>query len=98
MIQRIESAPPTFISSARLIEGFQANCRIRGMAAGSIPRHLSIIKIFCEYLNRDGINLIDVDRDVLRGFLEYLRLERDKAIITLLAKTGIRRNELITFL
>ncbi len=162
-----ESASPTFISSAKLIEGFQADCRIRGMAAGSIPRYLSVIKIFCEYLKRDGINLIDVDRDVLRGFLEYLRLERgvsqktlesyftvlsslyeylayenyvennpvlavrkrylrsykendegqmrklisveemaclinstmdtrDKAIITLLAKTGIRRNELIT--
>jgi integrase/recombinase XerD len=126
-----------------------------------------VIKIFTEYLNGQGISLIDVDRDVLRGFLEYLRLDRgvshktlenyftvlsslyeylayegyvernpvlpvrkrylkrykendagqmrklvsveemaklinstmeirDKAIITLLAKTGIRRNELIS--
>jgi len=153
--------------SAKLIEGFQVDCRIRGMAPGSIPRYLSVIKIFCEYLNVHEINLIDVDRDVLRGFLEYLRLERgvshkplenyftvlsslyeylayagfveknpvlpvrkrylkrykendegqmrklisveemaalinstmdsrDKAIITLLAKTGIRRNELVS--
>jgi integrase/recombinase XerD len=161
-----ESASATS-SPARLIEGFQADCRIRGMASGSIPRYLSVIKIFCEYLNGHEIALIDVDRDVLRGFLEYLRLERavshktlenyftvlsslyeylayegyvernpvlpvrkrylrrykendegqmrklisveemallinstmdtrDKAMITLLAKTGIRRNELIS--
>jgi len=154
-------------SSESLIDGFQADCRIRGMASGSIPRYLSVIKIFTEYLNGQGISLIDVDRDVLRGFLEYLRLDRgvshktlenyftvlsslyeylayegyvernpvlpvrkrylkrykendagqmrklvsveemarlinstmeirDKAIITLLAKTGIRRNELIS--
>jgi integrase/recombinase XerD len=66
--------PP--ISSSRLIEGFQADCRIRGMAPGSIPRYLSVIKIFCEYLEGRKINLIDVDRDILRGFLEYLRLNR----------------------
>ncbi len=161
-----ESASATS-SPSRLIEGFQADCRIRGMASGSIPRYLSVIKIFCEYLNEHEITLIDVDRDVLRGFLEYLRLERavshktlenyftvlsslyeylayegyvernpvlpvrkrylrrykendegqmrklisveemallinstmdtrDKAMITLLAKTGIRRNELIS--
>jgi integrase/recombinase XerD len=162
-----ESTSAAPISSARLIEGFQADCRIRGMAPGSIPRYLSVIKIFSEYLDGCGVNLIDVDRDVLRGFLEYLRLERnvshktlenyftvlsslfeylayegyvgtnpvlpvrkrylrrykendegqmrrlisveemaklinstmdirDKTIITLLAKTGIRRNELVT--
>lgn len=154
-------------STEKLIEGFQADCRIRGMAPGSIPRYLSVIKIFTEYLSGQGIDLIDVDRDVLRGFLEYLRLDRsvshktlenyftvlsslyeylayegyvernpvlpvrkrylkrykqndegqmrklisveemaslinstmeirDKAIITLLAKTGIRRNELVS--
>lgn len=161
------SISPASNRSERLIEGFQADCRIRGMAAGSIPRYLSVIKIFTEYLNGQGIGLIDVDRDVLRGFLEYLRLDRgvshktlenyftvlsslyeylayegyvernpvlpvrkrylkrykendagqmrklisveemaslinstmeirDKAIITLLAKTGIRRNELVS--
>lgn len=63
-------------SSSKLIEGFQADCRIRGMASGSIPRYLSVIRIFCEYLDVHEINLIDVDRDILRGFLEYLRLER----------------------
>lgn len=162
-----ESASVSSNGSRRLIDGFQADCRIRGMASGSIPRYLSVIKIFCEYLDEHEINLIDVDRDVLRGFLEYLRLERnvshktlenyftvlsslyeylayegyvrqnpvlpvrkrylkrykendegqmrklisveemallinstmeirDKAMITLLAKTGIRRNELIS--
>jgi len=127
----------------------------------------SVIKIFSQYLERRGAGLLEVDREVLRDFLEYIRVERnvapktvenyftvlsslyeylayegyidlnpvlpvrkryvrrykdnnegqmrklisieemklminstvdirDKAVITLLAKTGIRRNELIT--
>jgi integrase/recombinase XerD len=78
-----ESTSTAPISSTRLIEGFQADCRIRGMAPGSIPRYLSVIKIFSEYLGGCGINLIDVDRDILRGFLEYLRLERNVSHKTL---------------
>lgn len=160
-------SPPSPAYSDRLIEGFQSDCRIRGMAKGSIPRYLSVIKIFCGYLDGRKITLLDVDRDILRDFLEYLRVDRcvshktienyftvlssfyeylayegrvdrnpvlpvrkrylkrykdgdegqmrklisveemaqlinstldirDKAIITLLAKTGVRRNELIT--
>lgn len=48
------SISPASNSSERLIEGFQADCRIRGMAAGSIPRYLSVIKIFTEYLTGRG--------------------------------------------
>jgi len=158
---------PVLSRSDKLIEGFKADCRIRGMAEGSIPRYLSVIKIFKEFLEEQEVDLLDVDRDVLRDFLEHLRIEReashktvanyftvlsslyeylayedyvkqnpvlpvrkrylkryketdegqmrklisleemaklinttmdirDKAIITLLAKTGIRRNELIS--
>jgi integrase/recombinase XerD len=78
-----ESASAAPHSSARLIEGFQTDCRIRGMAPGSIPRYLSVIKIFCKYLDRHEISLIDVDRDILRSFLEYLRLERSVSHKTL---------------
>jgi len=59
-----------------LIEGFKKDCAIRGMADGSIPRYLSVIKIFCNFLVEYGLNLCGADRDVLRDFLEYLRLER----------------------
>lgn len=62
--------------SVRLIDGFQSDCRIRGMAKGSIPRYLSVLKIFCNYLDGRKMSLLDVDRDILRDFLEYLREDR----------------------
>ncbi len=46
------------------------------MAPGSIPRYLSVIKIFCRFLDSQGIILFNADRDVLRSFIEYLRLDR----------------------
>jgi len=159
--------PPTSTPSSNLVEGFRKDCQIRGLSKGSIPRYLSVIKIFSQYLEWRGVDLLEVDRNILRDFLEYLRIERnvahktvenyftvlsslyeylayegyidlnpvlpvrkryvrrykdnnegqmrklisteemkmlinstvdirDKAVITLLAKTGIRRNELIT--
>jgi len=151
----------------RLIQDFVKDCALRGMSPRSIPHYGYIPKVFKSYLEGKGNNFQDVDKDHLRGFIEYLRIEkgaagktvenyfavlstfydyltfeglvpsnpvlairkrylrrykdngstqerqlisvedmarlinsemdiRNKAIITLLAKTGIRRNELIT--
>jgi len=148
----------------RLIEDFLKDCKIRGMAPKTVLHYMYCLKEFRGHL--DGVNLLAVDKDVLKSFIEYLRGEgrsrktienifsvlssfykylvfegsivanpvlpirerylksyknsgpaherklisiddmaglinstmdiRDKAIISLLAKTGIRRNELIT--
>lgn len=150
----------------RLMESYLQDCRIRGMSPRSLPGYKSALKIFGLYLSSKGVDILAVDREVLKGFLEhsrerglsqrtielsfsvlssfyeYLVFEgripsnpvlavrkrylkcykdngdgherqlisveamagvinstldiRDKAIITLLAKTGIRRNELIS--
>lgn len=151
----------------RLIQDFVKDCALRGMSPRSIPHYGYIPKVFKSYLEGKGNNFQDVDKDHLRGFIEYLRIEkgaagktvenyfavlstfydylafeglvpsnpvlairkrylrrykdngstqerqlisvedmarlinsemdiRNKAIIALLAKTGIRRNELIT--
>jgi integrase/recombinase XerD len=148
----------------RLIEDFLKDCKIRGMAPKTVLHYMYCLKEFRGYLN--GVNLLMVDKEVLKSFIEYLRGKgrsqktienifsvlssfykylafegrilanpvlpirerylrsyknngpaherklisvedmaglinstmdiRDKAIISLLAKTGIRRNELIT--
>jgi integrase/recombinase XerD len=154
-------------SAVDLIDQYKEDCEIRGMSPESTRRYLSSIKIFCQYLEDHGLDLLGSDRTVFRSFLDYLRkvrgvshktvenyftaisglyefLEyegyveknpvqsvrkryirrykdnndgqmrklisveemeqlinstidiRDKALITLLAKTGIRRNELIS--
>jgi len=150
----------------RLMESYLQDCRIRGMSPRSLPGYKSALKMFGLYLSSKGVDVLAVDREVLKGFLEHSRerglsqrtielsfsvlssfyeylvyegripsnpvlavrkryLEcykdngdgherqlisvedmagminstldiRDKAIITLLAKTGIRRNELIS--
>lgn len=148
------------------MESYLQDCRIRGMSPRSLPGYKSALKLFGLYLDSCGGEVLTVDRDVLRGFLEHSRERglsqrtielsfsvlssfyeylvyegkissnpvlavrkrylkcykdngdgherqlisieamsrminstldvRDKAIITLLAKTGIRRNELIS--
>jgi len=151
----------------RLITDFVKDCALRGMSPRSIPHYGYIPKVFKNYLECRNANFENVDKNLLRGFIEYLRIEkgsagktvenyfavlstfydyltfegivssnpvlpirrrylrrykdngaaqerqlisiedmarlinsemdiRNKAILTLLAKTGIRRNELIT--
>jgi len=41
MNEAISTPSPAYID--RLIEGFQSDCRIRGIAKGSVPRYLSVI-------------------------------------------------------
>jgi len=167
----LESADFTSVdsvdTSAELIRQYKEDCEIRGMSPESLRRYISSLKIYNQYLRERHLDLLNVDRNILRSFLEYLRKERkvglktvgnyftsmamfyefleyegyvdknpvhsvrkryirrykdndegqmrklisveemvklinstldvrDKAIITLLAKTGIRRKELIT--
>jgi integrase/recombinase XerD len=157
----------TEILGSELIKKFNEDCMMRGMSSESMRRYVSNLRIFNNYLEENGLTVLDTDRNILRNFLdhlkrvrgvsqktqemyftaiasffEYLEYEgyadnnpvnsvrkrylrrykdnddgqvrklisveemtklinstldvRDKAIITLLAKTGIRRNELIT--
>jgi integrase/recombinase XerD len=150
-----------------LVEQYREDCEIRGLSPESTRRYISSIRIYVEYLEDNGMDLLGADKNTIRKFLEYLRkvrgvhqktienyftgisgfydfLEyedhveknpvpsvrkrylrrykdnnegqmrklisndemthlinstmdaRDKAIIALLAKTGIRRRELIT--
>ena len=150
-----------------LISRYREDCAMRGMSPESLRRYISSLKIYARYLQERDLDILNVDRNVLRSFLEYLRNDRavglktignyftsmamfyeflefeeyvdknpvhsvrkryirrykdnddgqmrklisvdemtrlinstldvrDKAIITLLAKTGIRRKELIT--
>lgn len=152
--------------SADLISQFREDCDVRGMSPESSRRYFSSLRIYAQYLSSRNQDILSVDKNIVKGFLDYLRRERgvgqktvenyfcalssfyefleyeeyidrnpinsvrkrylhrykdnddgqvrklisvedmaklinsvldirDKAIITLLAKTGIRRNELI---
>src|SRR5512138_386850 len=60
----------------QLINRYLEDCRIRGMAAGSLPRYHSALRIFGQYLSPRGVDALVVSREDLRGFIEYMRMER----------------------
>jgi integrase/recombinase XerD len=70
-------------NSRDLIEKFRKDCSIRGMTPESIVRYLSTIRIFCKYLDDRNLVFLQVNRDILRDFVEYLRSERGVAQKTL---------------
>ena len=63
----------------RLIEDFVKDCTLRGMSPRSIPHYGYIPKIFKAYLEGKGATFQDVDKDLLRGFIEYMRMGRGAA-------------------
>jgi integrase/recombinase XerD len=62
--------------SARLIENFCMDCKLRGMTDESIRRYKSSLKIFVRFLLHRGINLNHVNQFVLRDFLHFIKYER----------------------
>ncbi|MCJ7445126.1 MAG: tyrosine-type recombinase/integrase [Methanotrichaceae archaeon] len=70
-------------SPSELIDKFRKDCAIRGMTPESITRYISTIKIFCKFLDKKKIGLMDTDREILREFVEYLRFERKVSVKTL---------------
>ena len=154
------------LKSDEIFKRFLKDCEARGMSPRTMPSYKSALKMFGQYICQANVDILDVDRDVLRGFIEHIREKgltqrslkanfsvlssfyeylnyegmvsrnpvsdvrkrylksykdngvsherklisvddmakminsemniRDKTIITLLAKTGIRRNELVS--
>jgi integrase/recombinase XerD len=47
------------------------------MAAGSLPRYHSALRIFGQYLSSRGVDALAVSREDLKGFIEYMRKDRE---------------------
>lgn len=156
------------ITVTDLIKSYKDDCELQGLTPGTIERYISAVRSLNRYLEKEELDILGTDNEILIGFLEHLRKDKclrqrtiqhnfaaissyydfleykrlvdknpvnsirkrylrkrhkdndegqerklisieemaklinstmdikDKAIITLLAKTGIRRNELIT--
>ncbi|MCJ7444073.1 MAG: tyrosine-type recombinase/integrase [Methanotrichaceae archaeon] len=67
----------------RLIEDFLQDCKIRGMSPRTLPGYKSAVKSFDQFLNAQDITILDVDKEVLRDFIEYMRNGRQVAPRTL---------------
>lgn len=60
-----------------LIEQYQEDSEIRGLSPESTRRYISSIKIYVQFLEDNGMDLLGADRNTIRKFLEYLRKVRD---------------------
>jgi hypothetical protein len=60
-----------------LIRRYKEDCEIRGMSPESLRRYISSLKIYNKYLQERNLDLLNVDRNVLRSFLEYLRKDSE---------------------
>ena len=63
-------------SEDRIIDRFERDCSIRGMSPLSVKSYVYNVRKFREYLDQQGVHLLDVDKDILRDYLEYQRYER----------------------
>jgi integrase/recombinase XerD len=72
-------------SDFELIKAFQEDARLRGMSSGSSPQYRSLIKIFAQFAHSKGYGLLEVNRDILREFIGYLKEEKK-------AQSTIRKN------
>jgi len=63
-------------TAERIIDRFEKDCTIRGMSPGTVEVYVYNVKTFHRYLDQHGLNLLDVDKDILRDYLEYQRFER----------------------
>ena len=73
----IEAAAASTTSSSNLIFQFAEDCITRGTTRETARRYLSSLRIFNQYLDGIGYDILDVDRDTLRSFINYLRGERE---------------------
>jgi integrase/recombinase XerD len=72
----IETAASASDSSADLIGLFEEDCGVRGMSPESSRRYISSLRIYAQYLSSCNQDILNVDKNIIKGFLDYLRRER----------------------
>lgn len=61
------------LSNEYLIEEFVKDCKLRGLTKETIRNYKSQLKIFNQFLEGIGKDILNIDRDALREFIGYLK-------------------------
>jgi integrase/recombinase XerD len=64
------------VGDSNLIGNFINDCKLRGMSNDAIQKYRSPLLMFQNFLHQQRATLVDVDKDLLRDFIHYLRDER----------------------
>jgi integrase/recombinase XerD len=76
-MERLESQKLSQVELERLIDDFREDCILRGMSEESVRKYISAVRIFIRFLRDKKLKFSDVDKNVLREFLHYLRFEKN---------------------
>ncbi len=63
------------ISDNELIKAFEKDCETRGLSQSTILSYISVLRLFSSFIKERRITLLSIDRDILRGYISYLRNE-----------------------
>jgi integrase/recombinase XerD len=77
MDRMIEAAEATIDPCMDLIAQFKKDCEDRGLSPESARRYFSSLRIYSQYLVSKNQDMLLADKNVIKGFLEYLRKERE---------------------
>lgn len=59
-----------------VLEQFILDCKLRGLSEKTIIGYKSCISAFIDFLSRKGLSIENVDNQILKDFLGYLKFER----------------------
>ncbi len=70
-------------SDEKLIEMFESDCKLRGLAVETTRRYIDNIKLYMDFLHARQKGFLDVDKQILKEFIGHLRNERQNKVKTL---------------
>lgn len=82
-MERLESKRIVGVKVERLLEDFREDCLLKNMSEETVRKYISAIRIYIDFLRERGLSLVDADKNVLKEFLRYLKLERKVSVKTL---------------
>ena len=59
-----------------LISEYRHDCRIQGLSSWTIDTRTYALEDFARFMKERDIHLLDIERDDMKAFLEYLRIDR----------------------
>jgi len=65
------------LTDTELIRAFVDDCKVRGLTPETIRGYRGQVRIFRDFLERHNRHLCDIDKDILKEFIRYLRDERE---------------------
>lgn len=78
-----EITPKPRSQSEELIEKYKNDNRAKNLSEETSRRYISSLKIFSDYLDREGVELLEVDHEILENFIIYLNEDRSISYNTL---------------